>query len=103
MIRIETFRSRATRILFMSLLMVQTIQFYAPARSFGQELDAWRHTAVGWERIEQWDDLVFGPRPQLEPLAVANVLQRTWPAAVAATECCLLLAILTAGPKIKKL
>lgn len=58
------------------------------------EADNWRRTPHGWERVESWNHLIEAPIGQLRPLTIATLLQRTWPAYVAATELFLMLTII---------
>ncbi len=72
------------------------------------EIDNWRRTPRGWERVESWDRLLEPPIGQLRPLTIDTLLQRTWPASIAAAQLFLVLAVLhyskqsNAGSKVKR-
>jgi hypothetical protein len=59
--------------------------------------DSWRRTAYGWEKTESWEHLVTAPIGQLRPLTIGTLVQRSWPATIAAAELSLVLAILNFG------
>ncbi len=63
------------------------------------EIDNWRRTPRGWERVESWDRLLEPPIGQLRPLTIDTLLQRTWPASIAAAELFLVLAVLHCSKK----
>jgi hypothetical protein len=69
--------------------------FTSSQLAWTQTDNLWRRTAVGWERVEGWYRLTQPGIPNLKPLTVETLLERTWPATVAFTELAVVLLILT--------
>lgn len=83
--------------LLMQFLLTIGALLAVPGPQASAQQDSWRRTANGWERTESWDHLVTAPIGTLRPLSIGTLIQRTWPATLAAAELSLVLAILHFG------
>lgn len=87
------------RLVLLFLLTVGALLTLSGPHASAQQ-DTWRRTALGWERTESWEQLVTAPIGQLRPLTLGTLIQRTWPASIAAAELSLVLAILHFGRSV---
>ena len=83
----------------LSKLLLSMFIFFAlmPTLSALAQADSWRRTANGWERVESWNYLVTAPVGKLRPLTLKTLMQRSWPATIAAAEVCFVLVIMHFG------
>lgn len=79
------------------LLLSLAALLLVPTLTAAAQPDSWRRTANGWERVESWDYLVTAPVGKLRPLSTSTLIQRCWPATLAAAEISLLLLVLHFG------
>lgn len=83
--------------LLMHLLLTVGALLAMPGPQASAQQDSWRRTANGWEQTESWNHLVTAPIGTLRPLTLGTLIQRTWPATLAAAELSLVLAMLHFG------
>lgn len=75
------------------VLATLAVEFFSPQVVAQNSSDMWRRTVDGWEQKEDWDRPIFAANPVPE-LSLRTAPRRCWPAAFAAAQMLLAMAIL---------